>query len=199
MIAIVMIASTKQSSLCLHPQSSHRYDRISTAHHSNDAKIDYGTLGKDDAEYDAYDLSFYLGGGYDFAIKENWTLTPTVSLQYTHYDREAYATDTLTVNTQIDSYQYDALYSRLGVKLATQIKAIDMLLIPELALGWEHEFLDDTDDVDSTLAGGTLTSQTQNPDQNSIFLGLGLTAVIQERISTYVRYEGNFNGDGQTQ
>lgn len=166
--------------------------------HSNDATINYGVLGTDEAEYDAYDISFYIGGGYDFTVAKNWTLTPTVSLQYTHYDRDEYTTDTLTINTDIDSFTYDALYSRLGVKLATQIEAIDMLLIPELALGWEHEFLDDTNDVDATLAGGSFAVQTQNPDQNSIFVGLGLTAVIQERVSTYIRYEGNFNGDGET-
>ena len=76
---------------------------------------------------------------------------------------------------------------------------MDMIFIPEVMVGWEHEFLGDAGSGTTDLPGSSAFSvNTGNPDENSIFFGTGLTAIIDERWSTFLHYEGNVSSDGET-
>ncbi|MBL4701194.1 MAG: autotransporter domain-containing protein, partial [Phycisphaeraceae bacterium] len=166
--------------------------------HNNDAVRNVIATGAVDATYDAYDISMYIGGGYQFKLNEAWTLTPTGSLRYTYYNREAYS-ETGTGALTYGEYDTSTLHSRLGAKLTYQMQTTEILFIPEVVLGWEHEYLDDNDAVSAAfVSGGAFTVSSGNPDQNSIFFGAGLTAIIEEQWTTFVRYEGNVSDNGGT-
>ena len=104
-------------------------------YHNNDAER-VSALGTTTADYDAYDISVYLGGGYQFRLDENWIFTPTASMRYSYYSSDAYS-ETGTGATDTAQQDTSTLHSRLGAKLTYQLKTADMLLIPELVLGSE--------------------------------------------------------------
>lgn len=166
--------------------------------HSNESTRNDISTGKHEADYDASDVTFYLGGGYHYQLGDNWQLTPTASMRYTYYTRDSYSESGVGGLT-FDSYDVNKLYTRLGANLSYQLKSMDMLLIPEISLGWEHEYLNDGDSANAAFAGnGAFTVNTGNPAEDSIFFGAGLTAIIDEQWTTYIRYEGNVSSDGQT-
>jgi autotransporter-associated beta strand protein len=164
--------------------------------HTNDSTR-RDSLGTYEASYDSNDVSMYLGGGYQFKLNDSWTLTPTASLRYTYYNRDAYSES--NGGADYASYSINRLYTRFGAKLDYRLKTMDMLFIPEVVLGWEHEYLNENDPVSASYLGTqTFSVSTNSPDSDSIFFGVGLTAVIDERWSTFVRYEGNVSENGDT-
>ncbi|MAX26919.1 MAG: hypothetical protein CMJ19_20690 [Phycisphaeraceae bacterium] len=166
--------------------------------HSSESTRNDTSTGAHDGDFDATDITLYLGGGYDFKLSEAWTLTPTASLRYTYYNRDAY-TETGTGGIAYEEYDINTLHSRLGVRLAYQLNAMDLLMIPELMIGWEHEYLGEGDTVNGTFSGvGAFNVNTGNPDEDSVFFGAGLTAIVDEQWTTFIRYEGNVSADGET-
>jgi autotransporter-associated beta strand protein len=165
-------------------------------HSSESSRND--TLGAHDGDFDATDVTLFVGGGYNFKLDDAWTLTPTASLRYTYYNRDAYS-ETGVGGITYDEYDINTLYSRLGVRLAYQLNAMDFLMIPEFMLGWEHEYLGEGDSINGTFAGnGVFNVNTGNPDENSFYFGAGLTAIIDEQWTTFIRYEGNVSENGET-
>ncbi len=166
--------------------------------HSSESTRNDTSTGTHDGDFDATDITLYLGGGYDFKLSEAWTLTPTASLRYTYYNRDAY-TETGTGGIAYEEYDVNTLYSRLGVRLAYQLNTMNMLMIPELMIGWEHEYLGEGDSINGTFSGvGAFNVNTGNPDEDSVFFGAGLTAIVDEQWTTFIRYEGNVSADGET-
>tara|TARA_Y100001933_G_scaffold265275_1_gene339428 strand:+ start:25828 stop:37062 length:11235 start_codon:yes stop_codon:yes gene_type:complete len=166
--------------------------------HSSDGTRNDTATGVHESDYNASDVTFYLGGGYQYRLDENWMLTPTASMRYTYYNRDGY-TETGTGGVTYGDYDLSTLYSRLGARLSYQLYTMDMIFIPEVMVGWEHEFLGDAGSGTTDLPGSSAFSvNTGNPDENSIFFGTGLTAIIDERWSTFLHYEGNVSSDGET-
>jgi outer membrane autotransporter protein len=169
---------------------------LTYGYHTNDSTSNNGVLGTSTADYDASDITFLIGGGYKFQLNENWTLSPTGSLRFMHYASDSY---TDSKDMSVDDYDFNTLHSRLGVKLTGQLKTANLLLIPELALGWEHEYLSDDSSINASIDGAyPFTVDPATADENSVYFGVGLTAVINESWSTFVRYEGNVGDETQS-
>jgi outer membrane autotransporter protein len=67
------------------------------------------------------------------------------------------------------------------------------ILRPELRLEWEHEYGDVVTNVASRLADGAGNSFTvTGPEigRDSMHIGAGFAAVLSERLSAYVYYDG---------
>ncbi|MFG0250712.1 MAG: autotransporter outer membrane beta-barrel domain-containing protein [Phycisphaeraceae bacterium JB051] len=170
---------------------------LTYGNHTIDSNIDTGYWGLTNDSYEANDMTMFIGGEYRYELNDVWALTPSASLQYTYYNRAGYSQS--ASGFDIDSQDINTLHSRLGVKLDGQIKAMNMTLLPEVSLGWEHEFMQDDDPVDAYSGGNfAFSSKTITPDQNSVYFGAGVTALVKDNCSVFVNYEGNIGSDSDT-
>ncbi len=167
---------------------------VSFGYHNNENKRDirFGTINYTaDSDYHAYDLSAYIGGGYDFPVND-WTVTPTTSLQYICYHTESFReTGAGAAGLDVDAATSHSLRGKLGVTLSTVTELHGTKIVPELFGGWAHEFIDD-EDIKARFVQGTakFTTDVDNGRDDSVYFGAGISALLKENISAFVRYEG---------
>jgi outer membrane autotransporter protein len=174
---------------------------VSFGYHKNEIKRDikFGTINRiAESYYHAYDLSTYIGGGYNFHINE-WTVTPTTSVQYICYIRESFEeTGAGAAGLNLDAATSESLRSKLGVTLSTVTKLYGTKIVPELFTGWAHEFMDD-EDIQARFVQGAarFTTDVDGNRDDSVYFGAGVSALLNKNISAFVRYEGEYSsGDG---
>src|SRR3990167_1471581 len=71
----------------------------------------------------------------------------------------------------------------------------NILLIPEIRVLWQHEFLNNPRAIASTLDGGSGPSfdyATASPDRDSVFAGAGVSAQFGDRWNAFVFYNADF-------
>ena len=164
----------------------------------NERRIRFGTINRTaDSDYNAYDLSVYFGGGYDIDLG-NWTLTPNTSLQYISYHNESFKESGAgAAGLAVDSSTTNSLRSKLGINLSTVLELCQIKVAPEVFVGWAHEFLDE-ENVQSRFVSGAAQFTTDVDDErdDSVYFGAGLSTLLTENVSAFVRYEGeHFSGN----
>jgi fibronectin-binding autotransporter adhesin len=167
---------------------------VSFGYHKNknERDIRFGTINRTaNSDYDAYDLSVYAGTGYDFHI-EDWTATPTASIQYISYRNESFReTGAGAAGLSVNAATSESLRSKLGVKLSTLTELYGTKIVPELFVGWAHEFLDD-ENIRARFVEGAAKFTTEVDDEwdDSVYFGAGISALLRKDTSVFVRYEG---------
>jgi outer membrane autotransporter protein len=165
----------------------------------NKRNIQFGTINRTaEADYYAYDLSAYIGGGYNFHI-DKWTVTPTTSLQYIRYYNMGFKeTGAGAAGLDVDAATSQSLRSKLGVTLSTITELHGTKIVPELFAGWAHEFMNN-EDLKARFVEGTakFTTDVDGDRDDSVYFGAGISALLKENISAFVRYEGDYSsGNG---
>lgn len=170
---------------------------VTFGYHENENKrnIKFGTINRTaDSDYHAYDLSAYIGGGYDFHVNE-WTVTPTASLQYICYRNESFKeTGAGAAGLDVDAATSHSLRSKLGVTLSTVTELYETKVVPELFVGWAHGFIDN-EDIEARFVEGTAKFTTGVDDDwdDSVYFGAGISALLKENISVFVSYKGEYS------
>jgi len=170
---------------------------VSFGYHQNENErnINFGTINRTaDSDYHAYDLSTYIGGGYDFHVNK-LTVTPTTSLQYIRYRSESFEeTGAGAAGLDVDAATSQSLRSKLGVTLSTVTELYGTKIVPELFAGWAHEFMDD-EDIKARFVQGTakFTTDVDSDWDDSMYFGVGISALLKKNISAFVRYEGEYS------
>ena len=152
-------------------------------------------------DYDGEDLTGYLAVGRAFQFEGGWRLTPALSLRYSTFDFDGYAERGAGVqNMVVDDRSQDSLQSRLSLTLSRRFTGSRLTFVPEVTVGWEHEF-EDYDDVEASfgVGGGPFQLDVGTPLENSLVLGFGVTVMLDERFAGFVRYDGLLGDDGDTQ
>ena len=167
---------------------------VSFGYHNNEIERDikFGTINRTaEGDYHTYDLSAYIGGGYDFHFNQ-WIVTPTTSLQYICYHRESFKeTGAGAAGLDVDAATSESFRSRLGIKLSAITELCGTKIAPELFVGWAHEFMDE-ENIKAGFADGTakFTTDVDGDGGDSVYFGAGISALLKENISAFVRYEG---------
>jgi outer membrane autotransporter protein len=161
----------------------------------NKRNIQFGTINRTaEADYYAYDLSAYIGGGYDFHVNK-WTITPTTSFQYISYRNESFKeTGAGAAGLDVDAATSQSLRSKLGVTLSTITELHGTKIVPELFAGWAHEFMNN-EDLKARFVEGTakFTTDVDGDRDDSVYFGAGISALLKKNISAFVRYEGEYS------
>jgi outer membrane autotransporter protein len=144
------------------------------------------------ANYNAYDLTGYLGTGYNFMLGWDTYLTPIGSLLYSHFEYEGYTEGgNLGMPLSIPRRDSDSLRSRLGLNLSYRFPEMKFRPIPYFYLGWEHEFLSDDPLQASFAAGGSpFTVDLGSRATDAFFIGGGVNLLVNENLSAFIRFEG---------
>jgi len=133
----------------------------------------------------------YGGTGYDFR-KNNWIITPNVSLQYVRLGIDSYTERGAgAVSLNVDRQNIESLQGNIGTRLSYILKTETAVIIPGIRASYGYEFLRDSQNITSRLAQGSspFSIETMSPDRNFFSIGAGITAFTVRNMSVYINYD----------
>ena len=138
----------------------------------------------------------YLGFGYDWNVG-NFTFGPILSGQYTYAGIAPFTeTGAGALDLAVSQQNVNSLRSSLGGRVAYTWKLSEKVsLIPEGRLFWQHEFLENSRNIASSLAGGNGPSfgyATSAPSRDAVFAAAGISAQFGENWTAYLYYNADF-------
>ncbi len=163
--------------------------------HIIDAKRNLNTGATATGERTGVDFNINTTIGYSFKLPQEIMLTPSYSLGYTlYYDPEYTETGSGVQNNNFASFTSNSLLQDLGVRLGRLFRQSENLaFLPEVWGGWEVEYLNTGGNRNSTTSAA-LFSNTYSTSMNGMatnrgYWGGGLTALINDNISVFGRYD----------
>lgn len=177
---------------------------LSYAKHSTDA-IRTANSGKLSSDIDANQYSAKIETGYKFVLAGTTTLTPFASIEYGTLDQKSYTEKGTSYQNdalKVDGVKVDVGTFGLGAKLATNVKAGNMTLIPELTLAAYNSFGDDSADIKAQYVGGgnKFITPTQELNETMFNIGAGVKTALSESSTLILDLDhdrsenGNFEG-----
>ena len=167
---------------------------------STDRKVQFGGIDRTPtATYDSHELSAYLRTGLDLHYNR-WTLTPSTSMHYTYYRSESFQERNAgSAGLRVDAHTQQSLLGKLGLHLHRVSALGDVQVIPEVFVGYAHQFLDEGSLNARFVNGVTKFSTDIDSDRdNSVYYGAGLSVLLSEDVSAFVRYEGESYSGSKT-
>ncbi len=155
-----------------------------------DLVASYGVSDIDNESGGAFDVSssteathttLYAGGGKEFKDPEGSgaLLRPLLGLQVSLFDQDGYTEKSPNaVGKQVDAYDRWSYLSTVGAEMAIPKAGAKIDWEAEFRAYWLHEFNDDEDKIDYTLAGSTQPGQflVRAPDSDIGQFGVGCVA-----------------------
>ena len=158
-----------------------------------------------EADYYAMDFNLLATVGYDIALPDspNLTISPSGSVIYTHYSRDAYSEKNGGgANLVFDDHEDDFLdlAARVAFTYVSTNPQTRNSFVSELGVGWRGRVVGDTTDFDARFAGGgtTFTTTTETSLGHSGILDAALTWVYDDTRSISVRYAGQIGVEGMS-
>jgi uncharacterized protein with beta-barrel porin domain len=153
---------------------------------------------KAQSDTDGMEYSFGLGAGYDFHLG-GFTLGPFGRLNYVKAEIDGYQ-ETINntapgvgLNLAFEDQDVDSFTTALGAQVAYAISTTWGVVLPQLRLEWQHEFLNDSRTIQARFvndpARTTFGLTTDNPDRDFFNLGAGISAVFARGKSAFLYYE----------
>ena len=141
-------------------------------------------------------LNAALNLGYDFKVS-GFTLGPIVGAQYTYVGIAPFTeTGASSLNLAVKQQNANSMRTTLGGRVAYTWNATSKLvLIPEVRMLWENEFLNGSRPIDATLAGGkgpSFSGWTDSPSRSSAFAGAGVSAQFGANWNASLFYNVDF-------
>ena len=138
----------------------------------------------------------YLGFGYDWNVG-NFTFGPILSGQYTYAGIAPFTeTGAGALDLAVRQQNVNSLRTSLGGRVAYTWKLTDTIsLIPEGRLFWQHEFLENSRNIASSLDGGNGPSfdyATSAPSRDAVFAAAGVSAQFGPNWTAYLYYNADF-------
>ncbi len=144
------------------------------------------------ANYSGNDYAISFSAGYSHNIAA-LTLRPFLRYDYTHVAINGYQEAGNAGNlSTVEAQRINSMRTALGGELSYAISTPYAVLIPLVRAEWQHEFMNDSRLLTSSLsnAPNIITQlQTNSPDRDFANLGFGLSAVFSHGISGFFYYE----------
>jgi outer membrane autotransporter protein len=139
-----------------------------------------------------------VGVGYTL-YKDAWSITPSARLNYLQNDVDSYRermSDPTGVGgamaLSIDSQTFTSFTSDLGLQVARAISYKGGVIVPQLRIGWVHEFENGQEQVGarfvSDINGEPLFILTDEPVRDYADLSLGVSAQFANGRSAFLSY-----------
>ncbi len=134
--------------------------------------------------------------GKDFEI-QRFTFGPIAGLQFTAANIGSFKeTGAESLDLSLAKQNANSLRSTLGGRIAyTWNLNQKIMLIPEVRMFWQHEFMNNARTMSASLDAGNGPSfdyETPTPYRDSVFAGVGATAQFGENLSGSIFYNINF-------
>ena len=151
------------------------------------------------SDYNSHDVAAFFSGGYRIDL-DGWSLRPEAGLQYVYAWSDDFEEQGGPGALAVDDADADSLRSTVGLGLSRRFEVGGAVLVPHAEVGWAHEYLDDAGTLTARFVGGSspFTLATAGRDDDSLYYGAGLTALIQNNTALDLTYSGETFNDGQT-
>jgi autotransporter-associated beta strand protein len=143
---------------------------------------------------DGADFNVLVAGGYDWK-KGNLTIGPTASFQYSYVGLNSFSETGSLAPLNFPDQNTESERTAFGAKASYEFKVGQITVLPQVNAAWQHEFGDTAYSVVAGFASGAGNNFTvSGPDigRDSLLVGAGATVIWNERVSTYVFYDGEF-------
>lgn len=167
--------------------------------HDFDTTRDLDFIGRTaTSDHDADEFAATLGCEYLGFQPGGWSVIPGLALEYSYYDEDGFEESGAgSFNLEGDSVDYDALASRLGVRVNRKFDLTGGAFIPEFRAAWVHEFGDTDRDITARFGGSeddTFTVDGVEPERDSFIVGLGAN-FVGDTMAVYVNYDNEIAQD----
>jgi outer membrane autotransporter protein len=149
----------------------------------------------------AGELDSMLATGYDFK-KGKWTFGPTASLQYTYFGANSFSENgAQSLNLSNSGWNTSSMLSSLGAHAAYNWQAgKNIVVVPQINLSWQHEFMQNSYSIDSSLGGSTFANTSSTPIRDFLYTGIGFSVELLNKWTTSFFYNAAAgNSDLQSQ
>jgi subtilase-type serine protease len=137
--------------------------------------------------------------GYNFQLGRGWGIEPNLRLSWARVDVDGFSESTGGgAGLKIHSITQDSLQSELGVQVSKIFRSgREAVWMPELRVGWVHEYLDDDRRITASFANspGSMKLHGDDPGKDGATVRAGMTVFINKMVSVYGFYNGDFKGD----
>jgi autotransporter-associated beta strand protein len=140
------------------------------------------------------DVDILVAGGYDWQ-KGNLTIGPTASFQFSYVGLSSFTETGSLAPLQFPDQNTESERTAFGAKATYEWKAGGITVLPQVSAAWQHEFGSTEYSVVASLASGagnTFSVSGPHIGRDSILVGAGATFILNERVSTYIYYDGEF-------
>ncbi len=167
--------------------------------HDFDTTRDLDFIGRTaSSDHDADEFAATLGCEYLGFQPGGWSVIPGLAFEYSYYDEDGFEESGAgSFDLEGDSVDYDALASRLGVRVNRKFDLTGGAFIPEFRAAWLHEFGDTDRDITARFAGSeddTFTVDGVEPERDSFIVGLGAN-FVGDTMAVYVNYDNEIADD----
>jgi uncharacterized protein YhjY with autotransporter beta-barrel domain len=141
-----------------------------------------------------------LGSGYNLKYGD---FIPGIlgELHYTHVEINGFTETGSLSPLHVMDNDSDSFWSLLGTRFAYEWQLDKTTLLPELRLGWRHEFLDDNQTIGARMAsgaGGVFEVQSPSLGRDSLSLVAGVSTRCARNVSVGVYYDGELAGENNS-
>ncbi|MBX9742449.1 MAG: autotransporter domain-containing protein [Chthoniobacterales bacterium] len=137
----------------------------------------------------AGELDSMVATGYDFK-KGNWTYGPTMNLQYAYFGVPSFnETGAQSLDLQNVSWNTSSMIYSLGSHVAYRWEVNKQLvLVPQINLSWQHEFLQNSYDISANLGGINFYNSSSAPLRDTLYTGIGCSLEFAKKWDTSFFY-----------
>jgi uncharacterized protein with beta-barrel porin domain len=149
-------------------------------------------LGTANGSTDGANLNVLVAGGYDWT-QGALTIGPIASFQYTYVGLNSFTESGSLAPLRFGDQSVDSIRTALGIKASYDLKIGGVLIRPEIRASWQHEYDDTAYSIVASFANGAGNSfSVVGPKigRDSFLIGAGVAVLWNDRISTYVYYDG---------
>jgi autotransporter-associated beta strand protein len=143
---------------------------------------------------DGADFNALIAVGYDWT-RGNLSIGPTASFQYSYIGLNSFTEIGSLAPLNFPDQNTESERSAFGAKASYQWKVAKVTAIPQVSAAWQHEYGATAYSIASSFASGAGQGFTvTGPDigRDSLLVGAGVTVILNERVSTYLYYDGEF-------
>ncbi|MBV9738146.1 MAG: autotransporter outer membrane beta-barrel domain-containing protein, partial [Hyphomicrobiales bacterium] len=134
----------------------------------------------------------YAETGYRFS-QQGFAITPYVGAGYIHAHIDGFTETGGFGALAVNSANTSSFQTTLGVRATSRIATASGTLIPEVRLGWSHEFLDASQKITASLVGvpgSGFTSTGILFGRDAALVGAGLSFEMTPDAKVFVDYDG---------
>ncbi len=150
-------------------------------------------------DYDSDQFSTRLEAGRSYNSGNGMTLTPSVNVNYVHYDADDYTeTGAGGANLTVDNDTLNILELGVGVEASWENQNADgSILKPTIHAGVRHDVIGDEVESTNTFVGGGSAFKTEgfDPAQTTFNGGVGVTYYSTNNWNFTANYDGEYKSD----
>jgi autotransporter-associated beta strand protein len=141
---------------------------------------------------DGADFNFLVAAGYDWK-KGDLTVGPTASFQFSYTSLDGFTETGSLAPLKFPQQNYESERSAFGAKAFYDWKIGHITVEPQVSAAWQHEYGSAAYTVVANFANGAGNSFTVSGPKigrDSLLIGAGATVIWNDRVSTYLYYDG---------